>query len=177
MPSIFPDVESAGALVVRDAAGVALHPDGVQNAYSPPATYVANCLITGLPSDCEARIEPRQINAIVSELVALAECLDPNGPWDCSSLKNLCAAFEAWLATIDITGKVWVSDQPPPNPLPQQFWFESDTGYLFVYYQDANTSQWVQVKGQHVFIDGTTLVGRGIQSDPIRVGVIDCGSY
>jgi hypothetical protein len=93
--SIFPDTGS-GAVVIRDIDGNCLAPPDVHNTYCPPDTYVMNCEVAAIPSTCEARIEPRQINAIVSELLSLAECLDPDGPWDCNSVSNLCAAFEAW---------------------------------------------------------------------------------
>ncbi|MEY9493761.1 hypothetical protein [Bradyrhizobium elkanii] len=94
---IFPE-SSAGAIALRDLDGNPTNPPNVQNAYPPPAAYVTSCPITALPSDCTARIEARQINNIVSELLAFAECLDPDGPWDCNSLKNLCAAFSTWAA-------------------------------------------------------------------------------
>ena len=44
---------------------------------------------TALPANCEARIEPKQINAIVSEMLALAECYDADGPWDCTTINNM----------------------------------------------------------------------------------------
>jgi hypothetical protein len=37
------------------------------------------------------------------------------------------------------------SDSPPLNPVSGQLWWESDTGLLYVYYTDANSSQWVEV--------------------------------
>jgi microcystin-dependent protein len=37
-----------------------------------------------------------------------------------------------------------VSDTPPASPLPGQQWFESDTGNTFLWYTDADSSQWVQ---------------------------------
>jgi hypothetical protein len=37
------------------------------------------------------------------------------------------------------------SDAAPVNPFPGQLWFESDSGALFFWYVDANSSQWVQV--------------------------------
>jgi len=37
------------------------------------------------------------------------------------------------------------SDAAPANPVPGQLWWESDTGALFVYYDDGNSQQWVQV--------------------------------
>lgn len=98
MPSVFPE-HAAGGLDIRDGAGNPVHPPDVVQAYSPAPGYVTSCPITALPSNCEARIEPQQINAIVSELTSFAECLDPNGPWDCTSLKNICTSFQAWYAT------------------------------------------------------------------------------
>jgi len=98
MPSIFPE-DHAGGVPIRDAVGNPTNPPNVQGAYAPAPAFVSSCPITALPSDCTARIEPRQINAIVSELVSFAECLDPDGPWDCNSLRNLCAAFSVWAET------------------------------------------------------------------------------
>jgi hypothetical protein len=95
MPGIFPEA-LAGGIVYRDASGAALNPPGVENAYSPAAAFVITCPPTALPSDCTARIEPRQVNAVMSELIALAECFDPDGTWDCNKLTNLCTAFTAW---------------------------------------------------------------------------------
>lgn len=94
--SIFPD-PGAGGVVYRDAAGNCLNPGNVNNAFCPPVTYVANCALTALPSDCTARIEPRQINALASEMLSFAACLDPNGPWDCNGLMNICHAFQQWI--------------------------------------------------------------------------------
>ena len=97
MPGIFPD-PVVGGVTVRDAEGVCLAPVNVQNAYCPPVAFVSSCEITALPSDCSARITPAQINAIVSELLCLAETMDPNGPWNCNTLCNLATAFETWAA-------------------------------------------------------------------------------
>ena len=162
--------------------GVATHPPDVQNAYAPAQGFVANCEFTALPANCDARIEPKQINAIVSELVSFAECLDPDGPWDCNQLHNLCAAFSAWAVK---HGGVIVSDTPPLDPGPNQLWYESDSGYMFIWYQDIDTTQWVQVasgaggsgSGGGMLIDGVTLVGSGIVGDPYMVGTLDCGSW
>ena len=38
-----------------------------------------------------------------------------------------------------------VSDTAPSGPDAGDMWYESDTGNTLVYYQDANTSQWVEV--------------------------------
>jgi hypothetical protein len=116
MGGILPTPE-AGGIIYRDIAGVALNPPGVQNAYSPPATFVANCGLTALPSDCTARIEAKQINAIVSELISLAECFDPNGVWDCGSFNNLCAAFQQWvISDSEVDGISIVGTGSPADP-------------------------------------------------------------
>lgn len=96
MPGILPDGTSGGQ-VIRDGTLCTPQP-GVINAYCPPAGYAATCDLTALPSSCDARITPAQINAIVSEMLSLAVCWDPNGPWNCASVTNLCAHFNAWWA-------------------------------------------------------------------------------
>ena len=48
-------------------------------------------------------------------------------------------------------GTIWLassmasqaSDTPPANPTANQLWFNSTLGQLFIYYTDANSSQWV----------------------------------
>jgi len=178
--SVFPDPDSAAGVVFRDPAGVALDPPEVNNAYSPAPPFIITCPPTALPSNCDARIEPRQINAIVSELLSFAECLDPDGPWDCNSLQNLCAAFAVWAAK-NVSVAI-ISDEPPvgdPDPLkPGQFWFESDTGFLYIWFDDGSSTQWVQVGGNNSGVaDGVSIVGVGTQVDPFTVGLVDCGTY
>jgi len=173
--TIFPDLVSAGGVIYRDATGTPLDPPNVQNAYSPlPPFIITPCDAAALPSDCDARIEPRQVNAIVSELLSFAECLDPEGTWNCDSLKNLCASFTAWME-IHIAG-VLVGDEPPATPADNQLWWESDTGFLFLHYNDGNTVQWVQITSKTV-VDNVSIVGAGLPGNPFKVGVIDCGVY
>lgn len=171
--SILPDPTSAAGVVYRDAAGNPTNPPNVFNAYPPLPEFLSTCLLTALPSTCDARIEPRQINAIVSELLAFAECLDPTGTWDCNSLKNLCAAFTVWK---EILGTVLIADSPPPDPNENELWWESDTGNLYIYYNDGTSSQWVQVVGRTVG-DLVSILGAGVSGDPFTVGLVDCGSY
>jgi len=95
MASIFPDV-AAGGVTVRDGAGVCQNPANVSYAYCPPATFNVTCIPTALPNDCTARIVGAQINAIASEILSFAVCLDPEGSWNCASVTNLCSAFTNW---------------------------------------------------------------------------------
>lgn len=44
-----------------------------------------------------------------------------------------------------IVGGAIISDTPPASPKPGQLWFESDSGNTFIWYDDGNTQQWVQV--------------------------------
>ena len=39
----------------------------------------------------------------------------------------------------------YIGDTPPAGPKPGQIWFESDTGDLFIYYDDGSSYQWIQV--------------------------------
>jgi len=173
--SVFPEVH-AGGLEVRDGAGNPANPVAVEKAYSPLPAFISTCPITALPSDCNARIEPRQINAIVSELVSFAECLDPTGPWDCNSLKNLCAAFQEWML-VNITGTIISDTIPPAQPKPI-LWWESDTGRLFIWYDDVSSQQWVQVGGpSSIAVDMVSIIGAGTPSNPHAVGLVDGGTY
>lgn len=170
---IFPE-DVAGGLVIRDAAGAPVVQPEVHNAYRPAPSFYSTCLLTALPTNCDARIEARQVNAIVSELVSFAECLNPSGTWNCDSLKNLCASFSAWME-IHISG-VLVGDTPPVYPANNQLWWESDTGFLFLYYNDGNSNQWVQITSK-VVVDNVSIVGAGLAGDPIKASLIDCGEY
>jgi hypothetical protein len=45
-----------------------------------------------------------------------------------------------------IVGGAVISDTPPPGPLQAgQLWWESDTGNLYLWFNDGDSSQWVQI--------------------------------
>ena len=71
----------------------------------------------------------------------------------------------------------FISDTRPPVPKHNQLWWESDTGLLFIWYDDGNSQQWVQVTPGPVVVDGVSIVGGGVKTDPLRVGLVDCGTY
>lgn len=176
MASVFPDTTSAGGIVYRDEAGAPTHPENVANAYPPAADFSSTCLLTALPSDCSARIEPRQLNAIVSELLSFAECLDPDGAWNCNSLQNICTSFTQWAIT-NVLGLI-IADAPPTVTKPGTLWWESDTGNLFIWYDDGSSQQWVQLNGtDEMFVDGISIVGSGTITTPYTVGLVDGGQY
>jgi len=176
MPGILPEQATAGGIVYRDAAGAPTNPPNVQNAYPPAPAFLSTCLLTALPSDCTARIEAKQINAIVSEMLSFAECMNPTGTWDCNSLQNLCAAFSQWI--INNMTFVYVGTTPPGLPKDARLWWESDTGNLYLRYNDGNSVQWVQVNATNeVVVDNISIVGEGVSGDPYMVGLVDCGAY
>jgi hypothetical protein len=50
---------------------------------------------------------------------------------------------EAW-SLIEASGaRVSISDNPPLNPKIGDMWFEADSGFMFVFYDDGTSSQWV----------------------------------
>lgn len=99
MTSIFPD-GSNGGVAVRDASGNPIPVNNVPNAYVPAAEFETSCDITYLRNDCYSRVAPGQMNAVVSELVCLAEYMgaSSNDGWDCDSLCNLRTAFQTWVS-------------------------------------------------------------------------------
>lgn len=42
---------------------------------------------------------------------------------------------------------IYVSDTPPPSPIDNMLWFESDTGTLLLRYSDLDSKQWISVFG------------------------------
>ena len=57
------------------------------------------------------------------------------------------AATGAWKLTASggsgPGGSITISDTPPASPVAGALWWESDTGNLYIYYNDGNSSQWV----------------------------------
>ena len=47
------------------------------------------------------------------------------------------------IAATIIVNPVTISDDPPVGPRSGELWWESDSGDLFVYYNDGDSSQWV----------------------------------
>jgi hypothetical protein len=46
---------------------------------------------------------------------------------------------EAWIPV------VVASDTAPASPVDNQFWYESNTGNFYIYFNDGTSSQWVQI--------------------------------
>lgn len=113
MPGIIPDAAASG-LVVRTQEGEIIDQPTVRNAYIPSEDFSTTCDLAYLPSDCSARISPSQINAFQSEMICLAETLNPTGTWNCESLCNLSTAFSAWIEEYDPSN--WICSLEPSEP-------------------------------------------------------------
>ena len=50
-----------------------------------------------------------------------------------------------WAIDSSIIASMSVADSAPPNPSPGDLWYDSDTGFTFVYYNDGTSAQWVEV--------------------------------
>lgn len=116
MSGIIPDQ----GVTYRDASGNCIDQPAADNAYCPDAAFEVSCPLVALPSDCTARLDPAQINALVSELLAFAEALCPGGPWDCGSVTNLAAIWKSGC---------WIPDELNICEAPE---VEFNTDILFV---------------------------------------------
>jgi hypothetical protein len=55
-----------------------------------------------------------------------------------------------------LLGRIWTDDDPPPLPwVDGMMWWKSNSGQLFVFYEDADSGQWVQIN----FMTGTVAPG------------------
>lgn len=96
MRGVFPAL-GFGAVAIRDANGepLAAPPEG---AYVPGPDFTTSTIITALRTRCrQTELSPEQMNALVSELLALAEFMNPSGHWDAHDVRNLAAAWQMWM--------------------------------------------------------------------------------
>ena len=59
---------------------------------------------------------------------------------------------------------VTVSDTPPESPTAGNLWWNSNTGYAFIYYNDGDSSQWVELNPRAISNTGGTA---GASTDEI----------
>lgn len=85
-----------GIIPTVGAGGVPLPNANVTNGFIP-TTLGGSCSFLFLPNDCTARITAAQINAFESEMLCLAEQLNPGGTWNCGSVCNLSSLFLQWM--------------------------------------------------------------------------------
>jgi hypothetical protein len=64
----------------------------------------------------------------------------------------------------NIVGGSTVSSDPPANAGSGNFWWDSDNGKLYIYYNDGNTSQWVSANSN---TSGVPIVGNAAGRDSL----------
>lgn len=59
---------------------------------------------------------------------------------------SLSNGAQAWITVVAGAGnaQVYVGDTAPAFPTASQLWWKSNTGQMFIYYNDGDSSQWVQ---------------------------------
>lgn len=144
MTSIFPNTE-AGGLIIRDPeTGAPVEQPEVENAAYPMQLNIS-CDLTALPSTCDAKVAPEQINAIVSELIAFYVAMAPTREWDCDSLDNLAEAFEQFVADLGSSGGGVSCNVTIGNA--------GDINTAFVMFCDENSLQKWTIHGENGLIE------------------------
>jgi len=90
-----------------------------------------------------------------------------NTPADGSDPRTFPAIWNATAQTLEDNvgtgggGSITVSDTAPTDPAPENgdLWWKSDDGKLFVYYNDGDSSQWVDAAGPSVAVQSTAPTG------------------
>jgi hypothetical protein len=77
---------------------------------------------------------------------------DPKAPTPLTADNDTSIATTAFVKAAIAAGgggsaSITVSDTPPGSPTPGALWWESDTGTLWIYYNDGTSSQWVMAAG------------------------------
>lgn len=110
MPSIYPD-QNVGGITVVDALGNPTGAPGIINGYIPPSTFHVSCPLRYYGTDCTiTRFDPTIINGLISEILCFATALNPSGAWDCNSVCNLAALFNAWKQSTAADGLIGIID-------------------------------------------------------------------
>ena len=150
-------------------AKVSAVPDGSDTAQTQPSDWNANHVITGTVDYSEISGKPAtfppathghpqsDITNLVTDLAAKAPLAspaftgNPTAPTPTAGDADTSIATTAFVVSAIAAGgggaSVTISDTAPVAPAAGAIWWESDTGRQFIYYNDANSSQWVEVTG------------------------------
>jgi len=139
-------VDGAGSLLDADLL------DGQQGSY-----YSAYANLTGKPATFPPTlpIAESDVTNLVTDLAAKAPLAspvftgDPKAPTPTAGDNDTSIATTAFVSTAlsSIVGGAVISDTAPSSPKVGQMWWESDTGALFICYDDGNSQQQVQIAG------------------------------
>ena len=77
------------------------------------------------------------------------------------------------VAGAPMVGGASMSDGPPASPVNGQFWYDTDSGNLYVWYVDANSSQWVQVNQANLAASGQVGQVSFFDTDVVPPGFLE----
>jgi hypothetical protein len=110
-------------------AGLLVAGTNVTLNYNDPAnTLTINSTASGVPATAVPLVESGTGAVGVSAKYAREDHVHPLGPGGGGG------------------ASVTISDTPPGSPTAGNLWWESDTGNLYIYYNDGSSSQWVLVQ-------------------------------
>jgi Collagen triple helix repeat (20 copies) len=155
------DAPEDGSYYVRKNAGwVVSPPPGISQADADVRfVNVTGDTLTGplvLPGNPSAALQaaPKQyVDAADTALAATdavlaGKVLPPGGAINQILAKTAATDFAvAWVTASGGGGggaATSIGDTPPVSPVAGQLWWESDSGILYIYFNDGDTSQWVQ---------------------------------
>lgn len=73
---------------------------------------------------------------------------------------------QAW-ALVSVPPGTIVSDTAPASPAANQMWMKASTGVLYIYYADADSSQWIQLSASPQMVNGKTARAKNRITNPI----------
>jgi hypothetical protein len=104
--------------------------------------------ITGKPST----FPPSPHTHIAANITDFAEATDDRVATLLTAGANITLTYDDTAGTLTIAAPgggtstpITISTTPPASPVVGQLWWESDSGMTFLYYNDGNTSQWVNI--------------------------------
>ena len=124
--------------------------------YNNASSGLVATTVQGAIDEVEARLDTVQASNVVSFKGRTGAVIPATSDYDAIQIDydNSSSGLTATelqgaideLAAGGIGGaSVSIGDSPPISPSPGNLWWQSDTGRLKIYYQDATSSQWVDV--------------------------------
>jgi hypothetical protein len=65
-----------------------------------------------------------------------------------TTIANTAFVRAAVYQALSVQATIIAGDQPPADPTDNTLWWETDTGVLFIYFNDGSSKQWVSVAGE-----------------------------